>query len=249
MEMTAGCEFDGMVGRLVAARGRALVGLAKVFGVPLPAPTEAGRLAALKARAVAPEACGPEIPLAPARGAVVPFQPVAVVRGRDGYEVQPAGFAGRSGARSADAFDRMADQAGRAGGVDPFTPAQVATGRAYAALVERHAAFGLRGRSVEVLAGRGGGGSDGVMDAVIDEGRRIAAMERAAGHGVALSPLRDGAGRQAVMVLVLVRMVCVEGLDLSAVLRRHGWAPKGDSRAALRLALGLALDRMQKIGG
>lgn len=245
MEVTWQEGLDEAVARLVRMRWGAVRQLARHFGLPEPARGEAGRIAALKRQAVAPEGCGPEMPLAPARGRLVPVAPIAMVRAADGYVPQHVGFAGRDAARAADVWDRMAAQAARAGGEAPFTVQQVATGRAYAALVERHAAFGLRGRSVEVLAGRGGGASDGVMDAVIDEGRRIAAMERAAGGGMALAVRRQrGAGRSGVPVLALVRAVAVDGLDLSAVLRRYGWAAQGPNREAAREALAAALDRM-----
>jgi hypothetical protein len=43
----------------------------------------------------------------------------------------------------------------------------------------------------------------------------------------------------------LVDMVCLSGLTFDQVLERHGWAPKGEHRIALRTALCGALDRMQ----
>lgn len=51
--------------------------------------------------------------------------------------------------------------------------------------------------------------------------------------------------RQPITALALVNCVCLLDLDLSAVLRRHGWAPKGLHRDRLRKGLCAALDRMQ----
>lgn len=245
MDIALQNELAETVQRLVLLRRAALRSLSKALGLGLPPEGEVQRLAAIKAGAVAPESCGPEIPLAPARGRVLPVQPFEMVRTADGYEPQHVGFAGRDAARAADVWDRMADQARRAGGRDPFTPAQVATARTFAVLVERHSAVGLKGRSIET-AGRGGSGAgNGVMDLIIDEGRRIAAMERAVGNGLALAVRRQGkAGRTGIGALVLVRAVCLEGLTVSEVLVRHGWSKYGDSVARAQAALGDALDRM-----
>lgn len=245
MEMAWHNELEDTVERLVRLRRAALRSLSKAMGLGLPPEGEAQRLAAVKAAAVAPGSCGPEIPLAPARGRLVAVEPFEMVRTDDGYEAQHVGFAGRDAARATDVWDRMADQARRAGGADPFTPAQVATARTYAAFVERHSAVGLKGRSIET-AGRGrSGASDGVMDLIIDEGRRIVAMERAVGDGLALEVRRQGRpGRVGIATLALVRAVCLEGLTVSEVLVRHGWSAYGDVRAQAQRALGAALDRM-----
>lgn len=245
MEMALQDELEGTVQRLVMLRRAALRSLSKAMGLALPPEGEGQRLAALKAGAVAPDSCGPEIPVAPARGRLLPVHPVEMVRTDDGYEAQHVGFAGRDAARASDVWDRMADQARRAGGADPFTPAQVAAARTYAALVERHSAVGLKGRSIET-AGRGGSGArDGVMDLIIDEGRRITAMERNVGAGLALEVQRKGKGvRTGIPTLVLVRAVCLEGLTVSEVLVRHGWSAYGDVRSQAQRALAAALDRM-----
>ncbi|MDN5789115.1 MAG: hypothetical protein L0H65_19100, partial [Pseudorhodobacter sp.] len=43
----------------------------------------------------------------------------------------------------------------------------------------------------------------------------------------------------------LVDMVCLGGLDVTGVLRAHGWSAFGEHRDVLRRALCAALDRMQ----
>lgn len=71
-------------------------------------------LARVKARSAVPAACGDEIPLAPARGPMVEFTPREVVQtDTGGYRFQRSGYAGRNGARVADAFDLMTLQAKR----------------------------------------------------------------------------------------------------------------------------------------
>ncbi len=233
--------------------GRKLAALRMVArweALDLPPATEADRIAALKARAVPPAACGPDMPAAPARGPLVALPPMAMVRTEDGYDLQHSGWRGRDAARARDVFDAMADQARRAGGAAPFTPRQVAAGRLYAVLVERHSCVGLKGRSVEVQRGTvSAGRADGVMDRILDEGRRIARMRAAAaaapGGGLALAVQRQRkAGRRAVAVADLVESVCLQGRALDHVLRAHGWACDAPARAQLQKALAAALDRM-----
>ena len=247
MDIALENELGDTVQRLLMLRRAALRSLSKALGLGLPPEGEGQRLGAIKAASAAPDSCGPEIPLAPARGRLLSVSPFEMVRTADGYEAQHVGFAGRDAARAADVWDRMADQARRAGGRDPFTPAQVATARTYAMLVERHSAVGLKGRSIET-AGRGGASAgDGVMDLIIDEGRRIAAMERAVGNGLALAVRRQGkAGRTGIGALVLVQSVCLHGLTVSDVLVRHGWSKYGDTVSRAQAALGAALDRMAR---
>lgn len=251
MEAEAMTDLDGTVLRMLDIKRAGLRAVARWLRVDLPADTESGRLAAIRARSVAPASCGPEIPVAPARGRLVAVQPVEMRRVADGYEPQHVGWAGRDAARASDVWDRMADQARRAGGHDPFTRVQKGVARDYAALVERHSAVGLKGRSIEtMMGGRGGGGAGrDVMDLILDEGRRIAAMEQAAGPVMALVVQRQGKGQRAgIPVLVLVRSVCLDGMTVSEVLRRHGWSTYGDVRAMAQQALADALDRMALCG-
>lgn len=236
--------LNAHVMRVVARQQQAMASIARSLGLAAPPMTEADRLLALKARAVAPASCGPDMPVAPARGPMVAFAPVEMRPGEDGYDLVHAGFRGRDAARAADAFDLMAAQAKRRGGAEPFTRAQVATGRAYAALVERHAARGVRGISVEtMMAGRSGGTAEGWAVLVVGEGRRVEALVRAIGDGVALAPKRNGR-RQAVRIRALVDGLCLEGLTLAVLLRRWRWDDGGATMRAARDAVGAALDRM-----
>lgn len=224
---------------------------------------EAGRIAAIKAAATAPEVCGPDIPVAPARGAFQVFRPIEIVPGSAG-SARHAGYQGRgedrprSGLRRADVFDVMEAQARRAHAarsedagpfVAPLTPGQIAMGRIYRDLCERHEKGGLKCASLE--AGRAGGNGGGFMDAFLQEGRTIDRLRARVGAGVAMSvrrvrPSRRGKEATGIITdLVLVDRVCLRGQSLSEVLRAFGWAKKAEHVQALRKALAAALDRMQ----
>jgi hypothetical protein len=215
--------------------------------------TSAERCALVLAAGAVPEGISEAIPVAPARGALEPFVELEIVRSTDGSErVQRANYLDRGAGRVADAFTRMERRrpARERREVGPlFTPGQVAMGRAYAALAERCAASGVKGVSLEVMASRSGGGSGGFMDAVIADHERLRAMERRIGDGVALAVRRVRPGvrgaRSGIRCRRLVDMVCLGGASLSEVLAAHGWAVKGETREAARLALAAALDRMQ----
>jgi hypothetical protein len=233
--------------RMVAWRNTALRSIARELGLPPPLLSEADRMADLKAQAVAPESCGPDMPMAPARGKLVAVKPMAMQMGEEGPVPVHTGWRGRDAARALDVWDTMARQARRAGGADPFTAAQVAAGRAYGALVERHEARGLRGVSVEtMMAGRGGPGVGGLSEAVLKEGRRLDALRRAIGDGLALEVQRVSRRARGVLtVRALVDGICVEGLAIGPQLRRAGWSDrKTDVLAAARDAVARALDRM-----
>lgn len=216
---------------------------------------EAQRIAAIKARAAPPESCGPAIPVAPARGACRAFQPVEMMpTGAAGWEPQPAGYRGRDAVQVMDVFDTMARAASGRDEAAPFTAGQVAAARQYRALVERHEAGGMRCASLEAV-GRGGGGGGAFIDAFVAEGQQIARLRARIGTGAALSvrrirpSSRGAAARGIITDRALVDAVCLGDQTLSAVLKAHGWASKGDHREALRKALAAALDRMQGYGG
>lgn len=228
-----------------AVRQSAVRAVARWLEIDLPPETEAERLDRIRADAVPPASCGPDMPLAPARGRLIALPPLATVRTDTGYDVAHVGFRGRDAARARDVWDEMADQARRAGGYDPFTARQKAAGRTYAALVERHQSVGLRGRSVETMHGRGGLPSGGIMDRVLDEGRAIASMQAAIGDGWALEVRRQGKRRRvALTVRDLADRVCLGGQTISAVLAACGWSVKGETRDWAQDALARALDRM-----
>lgn len=239
-------EIEATVLRMVARRTEVVRAIASAMGLKDPTMGEGDRLATLKARAVAPETCGPDMPVAPARGRMVRVAPVAMQLTDEGWAPQHGGFRGRDAARAADVFDEMARQARRAGGDDPFTQRQKGAGRAYAALVERHSAVGLKGRSVEtMLTGRSGRGGDGVMDIILDEGAEIAAMRSAVGDGWALVVVRQSKRKRTPLtVSELVDRVCLRGETVSAILDACGWSVYGESRDWARAALAEALDRM-----
>lgn len=236
-----------LVLRLVARRIEAVRSLARLMDLPVPFQSEAERLTMIRAAAQPPERCGPDMPAAPARGPVVAVQPQEMRRTEDGYDLVHTGFCGRDALRAADAFDIMARQARRAGGGDPFTPRQRGAGRDYAGMVERHSANGLKGRSIEVMRG-GSGPTGGVADLVLAEGLRIRAMQAAVGQGFALAVRRQGKGlRRAVRLIDLVDAVCLHGVTLDHVLRRHGWSCQCEPRQQLQAALAAALDRMAMV--
>lgn len=214
---------------------------------------EADRIAAVRAAGAVPDVCGPEIPEAPARGDVEAFMPVEMVPGST-VRRRDAGWHGRRALRCRDAFDRMQDQAARAGGdLQLFTPGQVGAGRDYAALVERVAAIGAKCASLD---GAGGGGDGtGWIEAVIRDTRQLDTLRLRIGDGVALQvrrvrpSARDGPGRRNIPTRVIVDLVCIGGLTVAEVLDRHGWHPKtAKNRVAVVWALRQALDRMQGYG-
>lgn len=222
---------------------------------------ERADMAAIKSAAAIPDRCGPDIAPAPARGAFALYAPREMVPGSTERQ-RHAGFMGRDAIRAADAFDLMEAQARRAWAgrpekdrppfVPPFADNQVTIGRQYAALVERHSKGGVRCASLE--AGRTGTGNGGdFMDAFAHEGDRIRRLRERIGMGAALEvrrlrPSVRGLRQRGIITdRALVDLVCLEGLTLSAVLLRFGWAKSGAHIERLRLALGKALDRMQGV--
>lgn len=203
-------------------------------------------------RATPPADCGDEIPAAPARGPMTTWAPreVRMTDAGNWREVR-AGYAGRSGARRADAFDRMTADArrvqakARSGFIPPFTVGQVEAGRAYAALVERVEASGVKLASIERVSG-GGDGQGQREAAVLDDVRRLKRARGRIGNGLAKEARRKGGARgpRSIPVRSLVDMVCLHDRSLSEVLKRHGWAEKGQHREELRVALRAALDRL-----
>lgn len=256
----AGAQYalDAMARRVVAdMRAYALHSLAMIAG-RVRAGRDAARVQQVLARAAPP----PEMqaaPVAPARGAMRLVDNIAV--GHDGDVVQ-------DGVRwqSLDPLSIMCRQAyvaHRRRGDDsrfspPFTPGQIAMALHYQGLVERHEAAGVKCVSLE---GRGGGSGHGggFADAYLAEGREIEAIRRRVSvvrgpdgsqvQAVALEVRRvrpsARGGRSIIMARRLVDLVVLGSMDLSAVLRAHGWSDDGKHRAILKVALGAALDRAQ----
>lgn len=221
------------------------------------------RVAAVKASASIPEACGPDIAPAPARGAFRTFRPIEIVPGSAGT-ARPAGYRGpgearfRAAIQRADIFDAMIEDARKrhaavreeAGPfISPFTPGQVQIARDYRDLTERRAAGGMKCSSLE-STGRGGGQGE-FMDAYAIEGLRLKAMIARIGSGASLHvrrmrPIRRGEmARGTILDRTLVDMVCLGQCSLTQVLHAHGWKAYGKTREALRRALADCLDRMQ----
>ena len=208
------------------------------------------RLAEVRALGFVPAEVGPEIPTAPARGPVRMVDMMASYpKGDDGFEVKPAGFLGRKTLRLADSFDVMAAKAARHKKPAPFTPAQVAMGRFYRDLVERHESAGGKCSSLESLSQRGGGGSGSdYMDAVLRDRDQIGALRKRIGVGSAMVVRRirpSGRGpRTSITDRRLVDIVCLEDGTITDVLRKHGWAVNADLVKALNRGLAEVLDRM-----
>jgi hypothetical protein len=194
-----------------------------------------------------PENVGPEIQPAHARPDLEPFRPMEMVPGSS-LRTRHAGHKGRDAARVADAFDRMARQAGRRGGAEPFTPSQIAAGRRYAALAERLAAAGVMCSAIDGTPGGGGAGS--YIDAVLADRERFSRARQAVGMGTALevrrmrAPRPGQARRFNVPILAIVEGVCLEELTIAEILDRYGWARSADATRTAREALCAALDRL-----
>lgn len=211
---------------------------------------EAERLAKMKERAMKPEGVGPEIvEMAPARGPVRRFQPrEALITASGSIRVSRSGHMGYDALQIADAFDVMEQQAKRRSGdaAALFSAGQVSAGRDYAALFERCQTAGVRCSSIEAM---GSGGDGSFIDAVIRDSRRLAALHRAIGSAVVLSPRGEKAhsdrGRRVLSTHDLVFCVCVEGLTISQLLQKFGWSVNAHYRNKTRAALCAALDRMQ----
>ena len=209
---------------------------------------EAG-MAETRALGNVPEGCGPEIPDAPARGPVVRFMPKTMYPdGEKGFVAKEAGYQGRKALRHADVFDRMASGAAKNGKANPFTPAQIAMGRFYRDLDEKHQSAGLRCSSLEAMSGGSSGGGGEYMDAVLRDRERLAVLRSRIGDGSAMVVRRQRpstrGSRQGITDRRLVDMVCIEEKAMTEVLVAHGWAKKGTSVKVLVEALCAALERM-----
>ena len=217
---------------------------------------ERARVVELLARAAPPDVCGPEMPVAPARGPMQRFTPREMaVTEAGGFRSVRAGYAGRDAARVLDAFDVM-EARGRAAAarhkvayVSPFTVGQVEAARDYAAVLERVASCGVKLSSLE---GVGGGGDAGAREAaVFDDIARLRMLRRRIGGGLVegLRRVRPGAvARSSIRLLDAVDRVCVGGVVVSDVLRSGGWPVNGRTRAALCGDLAAAFDRLRGFG-
>lgn len=206
---------------------------------------EAARIAAVRAAGHVPSDCGPEIPEAPARGAIRVFEGVMLYPdGEDGWKAAPSGHMGRKTMQRADAFDVMEGQARKR----LFTLGQKAMGRYYAALFEAHATAGMQCASLEARVDRSGGGGGEFIDAVLRDRQRLDVLRKRIGTGQAMVLRKQRPSARGSRISItdrrLVDAVCIEGRTLSDVLRAHGWAVASKHRDLLRQALCEVLDRM-----
>lgn len=222
---------------------------------------ERERLAALIARAVPAEGCGPAIPVAPARGPAVAVTPQVVMpdpKSATGYKIEGIGWRGFRAARAMDIFDdlerraaRIRDKGGKVTGRSPFTKGQVTVARRYRDMVERHDAGGVKLASLEGRAGGGGGSGRDFMDAFLAEGREIEQLRAAIGSGAAMSvrrvrpSARGDDGARLIRDRDLVDAICLHGRSFRDVLIAHRWAADGKNAKRLTEALAACLDRMQ----
>jgi len=211
---------------------------------------EARGMADMLARATPPTDTGP-VPVAPARGALrVAVEMGMTPHGATDWAATPTGHRGRRTVHRADAFDRMALAAEKAGKPAPFTAGQVAAGRHWRDLVERYRAAGMR--SMDLNRSGGGSGGGGFMDAVCDQGAELRRLRARIGQGTALAVRRirpsargDGA-RHNITDLVLIGHVCLDDLSLHEVLARYGWSPRSPANlAAVHTALADTLERIR----
>jgi hypothetical protein len=210
---------------------------------------EQARMAEVRAMGFVPQEVGPQIPVAPARGPVRMLDMVAAYpKGDDDFEMKAAGFLGRKTLQRADSFDVMAAKAARHRKPSPFSPAQVAMGRFYRDLVEKHECAGVKCSSLESLSQRSGGSGSDYMDAVLRDRARIDVLRRRIGSGSAMVVRRirpsDRGSRVTIMDRRLVDIVCLEDGTITDVLRKHGWGDDAKLRRALQQALAAVLDRM-----
>lgn len=211
---------------------------------------EAQRLCDARASGSVPDGVCPDAPVAPARGPVQVFDMIAAYpKGEDGFEFKHSGFDGRKTMRCADVFDVMAARAAGHGKPSPFSPSQVAMGRFYRDLVEKHAHAGVKCSSLESLSQRSAGNGSDFIDAVLRDRERLQQLHRRIGDGASLVVRRHRpsarGSRSTITDRRLVDMVCIEGMAMSDVLKAHGWSVRSAFIKDLRKALAAALDRMQ----
>lgn len=209
---------------------------------------ERARLTQMRLDATPPERCGPDIPVAPARGPMLAFTPRRVEMTEAGPRMRRDGWLGRDAARAADAFDLAQAQSDRRSGSARkvlFTETQIDTGRDYAALVEAVEAGGYSLSQAEGRSGGGKGSAAGVSEAVLDQIARLRAMRAAIPAGAALRPIRTDGGQRVLTHVDLVDMFCCGGKTVAQVLAARGWNPRAPgARAKAMRALVLALDAM-----
>ena len=200
-----------------------------------------------------PDNCSEQILLAPARSKMLPYTDrVVMPDGKDGYKTVRQPYRAGTAAREEDVFDRMANQTRRKGGEIVLSALHVGRARDYRMLWERIEAGGVKCSNVFDVSTGAGTGRD-FMDLYVRDAERLRTFQTAIGAGTALSPRRQGANtmdrgsRVAITHRMLADQVCLFDNDLSAVLRRFGWAVQGRNRKVLKVALVAILDRMLRV--
>ena len=196
-------------------------------------------------RATPPEAMR-AAPVAPARGPMFEVQRFTLLPGGSRCKEAVHGrITDPLSLMNLKAWQRHQASGGDAPFLAPFTPGQIQIAQHYQFLCERHEAAGIKCASVEArVSGGGGSGRGDFILAYIKEGDEITKLRHGIGKGVALEVQR-GRGRRPITDRALVDAVCLHGMDLTGVLKVHGWAKDQSARDALRMALARALDRMQ----
>lgn len=214
---------------------------------------ERERFEAMIARAVPAEGCGPEIPIAPARGpsrSVTPHVMMPDPKDKTGWKAEETGWRGFKAAQAIDIFDQLAIKAAKRDQAPPFTKGQVNAARRYRDLVERHSAGGMKLASLEGRVASGSGKGGDFMDAFMAEGQTIEWMQQAIGNGVAMQvrrvrpSARGGKSARNIRDRDLVDAICLHGESFRRVLEVHGWAVTGRNVQALMSALACVLWRI-----
>lgn len=219
---------------------------------------ELERIAALKARAQPPVSCGPEIPVAPARGPMQVFVPrEMVVTDAGNLVARRSGYKGRDGARVADAFDLMTMNALKA------HPKAVALARRD---------YDRRSRELRAQGREPRPFVEPVFVPPFTHGQVSAARdyaaltERCQSSGLACSSLEalragsHGGDREAAIFRDFARLKALHrriGDGLAKEVRRHRPSATGGSRSAIRVRTlvdqvcigGMTLDRVLRAHG
>ncbi len=207
---------------------------------------EAARIAAVVQSGFVPDDVGP-VPVAPARGPVKATVRMGMYpQGEDGFRLRPEGHAGRKTLERADVFDRILLASAKRKAPHPLTPSQIATGRVYRDLAERHSAGGIKCSSLERTGSGGTGGA--FIDALLRDREQLDKLHCRIGPGVAMPlrrvrPSQRGSKRQ-IGDRTLVDMVALQDRSIADVLAAHGWAVNARNTKAALTALVQILDRM-----
>lgn len=221
---------------------------------------EADRVAAIKAAAAIPEACGHRIAPAPGRGGFVLVHNVELIPvGTDRVEAVHRGHGGRCAIRRGDVFDRMEAAARRADRPHPLTPGQIAMGRRYHDLVALLSADGTR---LSQLLSSGGqtdtgawmdrrlvlsGELDGILRRIGADPAMVLRRIRPSQRGRTLQP-----GEAAPHIFTrrdLVDAVCLKDRTVPKALSLFGWQANGRNCSAALQALADTLDAMSGYRG